>query len=182
MLSNVIPAEKRIEDLTKEELRFEVAKALGHEVEMRWCAHDPECGGFSETESLYSADSNDGFTLERLEHEKQKSPDNTYTYLRQLPCIKTITRWSDSDDAGITYDIVPDYPNDIAAAWSLIDEMPLRTWIVQSYQDFWRVMSYDRNKIVACGTQPTLPGWAYSDGPTPQMAICLTYLKLVQHG
>ena len=167
MLSNVIPAEKRIEDLTKEELRFEVAKALGHEVEMRWCAHDPECGGFSETESLYSADSNDGFTLERLEHEKQKSPDNTYTYLRQLPCIKTITRWSDSDDAGITYDIVPDYPNDIAAAWSLIDDYPVSVVHTTTGMQDWGV------HFIGTG------GAAYAD--TAEIAICRAYLRW-KHG
>ena len=117
---------------------------------VRWCTHDPECGGFDEIEELF-------------EGESQEIIDSLMLGAVQMPCLVSEHERDDGSKYK-NYDPIPDWPNNIKAAWGLVEEMGAGVnirHVVDTYGDKWH-----------CSFN--LPLW-YSDDTAP-LAICRAYL------
>jgi hypothetical protein len=95
---------------TNDEIRLAIAKAMNREVEIRLCDFDPEYAGAQELEGH----------LEREIKHGRCAPRDTHTplYNREFlwPCFV-------EDRELQIYYPVPNWPEDIGAAWELIEEM-----------------------------------------------------------
>ena len=95
-------------EMTNDELRIAIAKAKYERVEVRGCEFSPDCGDLNEVQSI------------DVRYPQYRTMSDRYIL---WPC------WFESSftDEDVVYEHwvpVPDWPNDIAAAWELFDELP----------------------------------------------------------
>jgi len=146
---------EQIDALDLDALRIECAKALGKTPAMRWCEHDPDHGWIEERQHWYE--------VRGLQKELQAIIDDGD--FRQCLC--------DAYHVGeqTLYQVLPDYPRDIAAAWGLMEAIRQLDGLV--------VFSILGDKPgYAIGVQ-TRHGSADAEADTAPEAICRAFLKVI---
>lgn len=119
--------------MNNDELRMAIAKAKGWETSYRLCEGDPDCGGWYEVQSLAEAcpKSRDNWTEIPGRREKR--------LCYRKPC----------DDYWV---IIPDWTENIADAWELVEEAHMIIYTPQAYPKYGAEI--DRGYMFVADTAP----------------------------
>lgn len=94
--------------MTNDEIRIAIAKAKYERVEIRGCEFGPDCGDLYEVQTMNE------------QYPEYRSISERYML---WPC-RFVSYLTEEDVVYEHWDPVPDWPNDIAAAWDLEEELP----------------------------------------------------------
>lgn len=108
------------------------SRVFGLNIEYRMCAIDYECGGWKEIQSRYGPEQQAQWLKEAAEWKfPAEYDDYTEAGMIRKACVgRDYAVKLCYPDGCEHWELIPDYPNDIAAAWQVVDWMIEREWVV----------------------------------------------------
>ena len=138
-------------EMSNDELRLAIAKAKYTLVEIRLCSKDPECGDWSEIQSLdlMGNDAN--------------------------PCYQLQPCYGENNGENMWWEVCPNWPTNITAAWELFEELRQNMFRVQlsiwNNKPIWLAQAFYRQE------HDEHKHFLNGRGDTASQAICMLWLS-----